>query len=426
MKIAFVSQPFDYVQPPVQAGSIGIWTYQMMQAAPAKQHAFIVYAKQFPNQQAFETHDGIAYRRFSTNLDEWLGKPFRLLELLLNFPRSKKPFYATRLSYLGYIAQIARDLRTQQCDVVHVHNYSQFVPVLRAFNPKIKIVLHMHCEWLSDLDRNMIAARLQKTDLVLGCSDYIAEKVRLRFPQYADRVRSVYNGVDLRYFSSAIHAETKEPKKPKRLLYVGRVSPEKGLHTLLQAFEIVIKEMPGVQLDMVGPAGNAPYEYMALISEDPRVAALSRYYHGLKKRGDYQQELKGQLSPEVSSHVQFVGQVPHAELLAYYRAADLLVNPSLSEAFGMSLIEAMASKVPVVATRVGGMTEITENGRLGLLAEAEDAAALAQAILTLLADEQLRRQLGEAGYQRAAALYSWERVAESLVGLYASLGVPEK
>ncbi len=426
MKIAFVSQPFDYVQPPVQAGSIGIWTYQMMQAAPAQQHSFIVYAKRFPPQPVFEEHDGIAYRRFSTSPDEWLGKPFRLLEMLLNFPRPKKPFYATRLSYLGYITQIARDLSARQCDVVHVHNYSQFVPVLRAFNPKIKIVLHMHCEWLSDLDRNMIAARLQKTDLVLGCSDYIAEKVRLRFPEHANRVRSVYNGVDLRYFSSAIHAETREQKTPKRLLYVGRVSPEKGLHTLLQAFEIVIREMPGVQLDIVGPAGNAPYEYMALISEDPRVAALSRYYRGLKKRGDYQQELKGQLSPEASNHVQFVGQVPHAGLLAYYRAADVLVNPSLSEAFGMSLIEAMASKISVVATRVGGMTEITENGRLGLLVEADDAAVLAQAILRLLEDDQLRQQLGEAGYRRTAALYSWQKVAESLVGLYASLDEPSK
>lgn len=87
----------------------------------------------------------------------------------------------------------------------------------------------------------------------------------------------------------------------------------------------------------------------------------------------------------------------------------------------MSLVEAMANRLPVVATRVGGMTEIVEHGRTGLLVEAGNAEALAEALAIVLKYEQQRQYMGEAGYRRALERYSWRQVSDSLLGHYQRL-----
>jgi glycosyltransferase involved in cell wall biosynthesis len=96
----------------------------------------------------------------------------------------------------------------------------------------------------------------------------------------------------------------------------------------------------------------------------------------------------------------------------------LLLNPSFSESFGMSLIEAMACGIPVVATRVGGMTGIVADGETGLVVEPGDVPALAEATSVLLADDSRRREMGAAARRRALELFSWERVTEALDALY--------
>jgi glycosyltransferase involved in cell wall biosynthesis len=81
----------------------------------------------------------------------------------------------------------------------------------------------------------------------------------------------------------------------------------------------------------------------------------------------------------------------------------------------------MAAGVPVIATRVGGMTEIVEEGRNGLLVESGNASALAEAILQLLSDDDLRESMGKAGHQRSLEVFSWERIAENLLNQYRNI-----
>ena len=87
----------------------------------------------------------------------------------------------------------------------------------------------------------------------------------------------------------------------------------------------------------------------------------------------------------------------------------------------MSLVEAAASQLPVVATRVGGMPEIIEEGVTGLLVAANDPVALAEAILTLLRDEGKRRAMGQAARRRAERLFNWQRITDSLWRCYQQL-----
>lgn len=278
----------------------------------------------------------------------------------------------------------------------------------------------MMCEWLAELDKAWAERRLQDTDMVMGCSQFTTGRIKQRFPQHAHKCHTVYNGVDPRYFLSAQSGEDKGQSKQKNLLFVGRVSPEKGLHFLLQAMRKVAGRFPDIKLNIVGPIGSAPYEYMGLISDDPKVNQIVSFYKGRLFRDNYPTYLQ-QLTDGLEKNVTFTGLVPHTETIKYYQTADILINPSLTEAFGMSLVEAMASRVPIVATRVGGMTEIIEDAHTGLLVESANPEALADTIIHLLENENLRAEMGEAGPGKITEKYSWGNIARSLGELYHKL-----
>ena len=426
MKIAFVHQPIGIISSSAPRGSIELWIYEMA-CRLARSNEVIVYAKRGHHQKKFEYDQGVQYRRISTAVDEWftfISKAFdkirrfplfQKIKAIVFFRNVKRPLFASSLFYFTYILQVARDLKREKCDIVHLHNFSQFVPIIRAFNPKIKIVLHMHCEWLTQLDRTMIENRLKEVDLIIGCSEYITEKIRLVFPQFAERCQTIYNGVDVDYFVSQNSHVSANKNGVKRLLFVGRVSPEQGLHVMLEAFQEVVKHYPQAQLEIVGSASISPIEFIVALSDNPKISELACFYN---KTGYIFHLQKQLLSYNIMDNVTFTGYIPHKHLINHYRQADMLVNTSFSEAFGMSLIEAMACQVPVVATRVGGMTEIVEEGKTGILVESGNAPELAKAILYILSDEDLMKRMRNAARERAGELFSWDKIADDLLCQY--------
>jgi glycosyltransferase involved in cell wall biosynthesis len=420
VKVAFVNLPWDEVVPPVEGGSIAIITYQIARRL-AGSHDIVIYSKKGHDQPKTQYDEyGIHHRRMSVTAEDWLVKPLKLVDKLPLFRDPRKPLFASRAYYLGYALQVARDLQKQQPDIVHIHNFSQFVPVIRALNPKARIVLHMNCEWLTQLDRSMVEERLGETDMILGCSEYITEKIRRCFPQFAGRCHTLFNGVDLDLFASNTDGSTLGKTGAKRILFVGRVSPEKGVHVLLDAFQVLAESCPQAQLDIIGPVGAAPFEFIVPLSDDDNVSDLASFYGRVVRVGRFDRfdsvlHLEDRLSEDAARKVSFLGPIPHSRLCSHYRDSDVFAFPSVwNEPFGMPLVEAMASCVPVVATRGGGIPEIVEEGQTGLLVERANAAALAQAILYLLEDKDLRKAMGEAGQRRATRLFSWERIAEDL------------
>jgi glycosyltransferase involved in cell wall biosynthesis len=260
----------------------------------------------------------------------------------------------------------------------------------------------------------MIERRLRHADLIVGCSDYITNQVRARFPQHAPRCVTIYNGVEVVRSPSTASSDG-----TIQLLNVGRVSPEKGLHVLVEAMEQVVADHPDVRLTIVGEESPVPYEFAVEISSDPVVRDLARFYGG-----SYLQQLRDRMSAAVAERVVFVDRIPHAETQRYYVAADVFVYPSIFESFAIPPVEAMAAGVPVIASRIGGMQETVVHERTGLFVEREDPDALAAAIKRMIEDRELRHRLGEAGSVRAAELFSWEAIASdvetSLEGLVAS------
>jgi glycosyltransferase involved in cell wall biosynthesis len=412
LKIAFINQPWTVAAPSQGSDSTGIWTYRIARCL-VHSHQVIFYGSQSQNQKSNYYQDRIHYRAVSLIFDDIL-RPIRgLQKLKLN---RSLPSFASKLFSLGYILQVALDLRQQQCDIIHIHNFSQFVPIIRAFNPKAKIVLHMHCEWLSQLNREAITKRIEQTDLVIGCSNYLTNKIRDRFPSLAVRCQTVYNGVDTTHFVPNNQQTTASNKDKPRLLFVGRVSPEKAIHLLIDAFVQVVKHYPQAQLEIIGPELIVSKKFLTDLSDDPKIIALAPFY-----TGSYLAHLKKRIPPDLAPQIQFTGSLPQEKLLQHYWEADIVINPSLSEAFGMSLVEGMACEKPVIGARVGGMTEAIAPGVTGLLFESGDATALADAIRELLSDEQRRILMGKAGRKRVIKMFSWEQIAQSLLKQYQSI-----
>lgn len=410
MKIAMIQQPIGRISPNDLRDSIGIWIYETTHHL-AKFLDVVVYAKKGRNQKKVESYGGVQYRRVLDTPDKSFVRILKFIDKQF-CAREKRPLYASPLYCLTYAFQLAKKLRADNCNIVHIHNFSQLVPVIRAFNPDIKIVLHMHCEWLTQLDREMIEQRLREVDLIIGCSNYLTEKIRSRFPQFADRCYTVYNGVNVNKFVSANNKRDNKKKDIKRLIFVGRVSPEKGLHILLDSFKKIVEQYPKLQLEIIGPTNPCPLEWIVAVSDDPKVSALRSFYHR-----NYLSYIMNQLS-DIANNVFFTGFIPYKHMINHYQHADVFINSSFSEAFGLPILEAMACELPVVASRVGGIPEAVENGESGLLVEPGDSTELARAILRLLCDENLRRSLTEAARERAVKIFSWEQTAKNLICQY--------
>lgn len=422
MKIAFLNQPSDEFVPPVNRGSLAIIAAQIARRL-ARGHEVVVYARRGPGQELEEAADGLRVRRIPR-----VGlRAHQALDALSGLSGATTPFFASPRYFRGYLDGVLRDLPRERPDVIHFFSLSQWAPLLRTACPRARLVLHMQGESLSQLPAGPVAEHLRHVDVVVACSQHVAGLVCRRFPGFADRVRVVPNGVDTDRFRPApgITAE------PGRILFVSRVSPEKGVHVLVEAFRKVWEERPDAQLDVVGTPGLLPWSLLGGLSDDPKVRELVRFYgdgplarawRQLRRGGEaYRAELWRLLPEKAAQRICFAGAVAHEAIPERYQRASLFVLPSLSDAFGIPVVEAMACGLPVVGARTGGIAESVEHGRTGLLVAPGDAGELAGALLRLLDDPALAAAMGRSGRVRAARLYSWDLVASDLADLYRGL-----
>ena len=421
MKLAFIAQPFERLKSSSVGSSVAIWTAAVARQCLQAGHRTVVFGNQggaFGAQHV--CHGGIDFVFTPTGLDRLQNKVggvwTRIRSRACNTATPATPSFAAAWSHRGYAAAVAHRLRRGHFDVAHIMNYSQFVPIIRARNPACRIGLHMHCDWLSQLPIETVRPRVRQADLIIGCSEHVTQAIVARFPEYASRCVTVPN-------AAAIPDGPPLPSGGRTVLFVGRLSPEKGVHHLIRAFHDVLRVFPDASLRLVGGAGSAPPEYLVFLSDDPHVAALRTFYSGRRPglKDPYLDALEREAGSELGRRIHIEGWMDGDRLEAYYREACLLVNPSLSEAFGMSLVEAMMHGRPVVATKVGGMPYIVEDQRTGLLVAPADPPALARAILELLEHRDRSHQMGEVGRQRALSEFTWDRCSRLLLEHYQSL-----
>ena len=209
----------------------------------------------------------------------------------------------------------------------------------------------------------------------------------------AKRITVIPNGVDVDRFratrdGSPGTGDAGYPRRRRRVLMVANLRRGKGHDTLIDAVPSVLRRFPDATFSFAGGG--------------PERARLTSH---AAKRG-------------VADALAWLGHRDDVETLA--AAADIFVLPSRSEAFPNALLEAMSAGLPAIATRVGGIPEIVDDGRTGLLVRRDDPADLADALCRLMSDEQLAAALGAAARQRIRASYSFERMTAQFEALYAT------
>ena len=317
------------------------------------------------------------------------------------------------MHYASYNLQVAAAARRERPDSVRLSNFSKLVPLFRRACPDALVVLSMHCEWLTQLDRRLVDRRLAQADVIVGVSDFVTDRIREAFPRHAGRCVTVHNGADVEAFRPR---EGGRPPGPFRFLTVGRISPEKGSHVLLEAFAQLGLRREDVELHVVGKEGLPPGDMLLNLDDRPRVRALAPEF-----QPGYLARIRSKLPEAVRPRVHFHAWLDHDRLVEHYARADAFVFPSVwDEPFGIPVAEAMAAGLPVVATRVGGIPEIVLDGETGLLAEAGDADGLAAALERLADDAWLCRELGAAGRARAVRRFSWDRAADAYRTIFAA------
>jgi glycosyltransferase involved in cell wall biosynthesis len=234
---------------------------------------------------------------------------------------------------------------------------------------------------------------------LLAVSEHVRRNAheRLGFP--LERIDLLYNPVDIDQFQSGdssrrqkLLEELRLPEGSFILLNVARVLPLKGLQYAIRALPAVREKYPGAHLVSVGAVGDQ--RWLSILEAEAASLGVGRYIRFLGERRD----------------------IP--DLL---RCCDLFVFPSLYEGLGISLIEAMASGRACVASRTGPIPEAIRHGVDGWLAPPADDRALADAICTLLADEDKRKRLGEAAAESVRARFHPTTTAGTLEGIYKSV-----
>jgi glycogen(starch) synthase len=194
----------------------------------------------------------------------------------------------------------------------------------------------------------------------------------------------IHNGVDVDEIRRARPASHARPY----ILAIGRHVPQKGFDVLIDAYAAVLRAKPDAP-DLV-IAGDGPQR----ADLEKQVADL-----GLAER------------------IEFPGRCDRPTTASLFRGCDVFVLPSRHEPQGIVCLEAMAAGKPVVATRVGGVPEVVRDGECGMLVDPDDSGALATSIGAVLSDDELRRRVGAAAYDRAD-LFDWSQIGGAYDALY--------
>ena len=430
MKIAILNQPQDPIGAgEEQRGSVAIVNWELARRL-ADRYEVVVYAPRTHGQAARERWGGIEIRR----IPFVARRLHKAMQLLAGRLRSSAPYFTSRLYYKEYFSQVARDLAKSRPDVVHLPQQMQFASLFKRAAPGVRVVVHIHQDELAKLDRALLRRDLADVDAVATVSEFVTAGARARLPEMAARIHTVGNGVDVLRFRPAARKPDERQPRLLRLLYVGRIAPDKGVHLLLDAFDRLVSEGIGLELTLIGKPGLLPYDLLSRLlgGDEPALAAVREFYgHSLRSwlgkeilgRGrSYGDALHARLSPAAADRVRFLGTVPQPVLIDAYRAADLLVLPSVwQESYGLPVAEAMACGVPVLASASGGVPELIEDGITGRLVPRLDPEALQCALREMAADRTRLLAMGDAARIRAERLLTWTRSAERLERLYGGL-----
>jgi len=286
-------------------------------------------------------------------------------------------------------------LREMRFDVVHLHE--PLMPVL-----PLVVLRHSHTVNVGtfhayreiahpgyEYGRHLLQPFFDRLDGKIAVSEAARDAVSRYFP---GDYTVIPNGIDYDRFNHGAEPLPMYNDGRPTILFFGRLDKRKGFEFLLAAFGRVRQQIPDARLLVVG----------AFSREDKEPFVL-------------------QVRREGIHGVHFIGYVPEQDKPRYFRSCDVFCAPSLGfESFGIVLLEAMAAGRAIVASDIPGYRSVLTNEREGVVVEPANSDALAEALIRLLRERDLRARMGARGQETARA-FSWDKVARRILGLYDEL-----
>ena len=311
------------------------------------------------------------------------------------------PRFAPALETLSIGLAMARD--PVDADVVHAHTwYADMAALWISMLHRIPLIVTLHSmeplrPWKADQlgSGYLVSTWIEKTAVeaahrVIAVSEGMRDDIVRHFDVDPAKVVVIHNGIDPERFrrTDRRDALARRGVKEPYVLFVGRITDQKGIFHLLEAAPAL---PAGVQLVLCAAAPDTP---------------------------EIEERLRRALPTH--SNVHWIGEmVPVEDVVQLYSHAAVFVCPSIYEPFGLINLEAMACEAPVVASGVGGILEVVQDGITGFLVEPARADQLAEKIRRVLDDPALARTMGKAGRRRVEERFSWDSVAERTERVYA-------
>ena len=311
------------------------------------------------------------------------------------------------------------DDNDEQFDLVHSHYWlsgrtgvrikdKYSIPLANSFHTlgKVKDLARSNGEPLSSKERLLTEEEvISRSDCVIASTPYEFEDLFEHYAASPERLCVSPPGVDHSMFKPGDRGLAR-----KRLglgsepvvVYAGRIQAHKGTSTAVEAYALLRASLdPGLGVPVLQIIGGA--------SGEDGQAELDKC-----------REVAGRYG--VSDGIQFIDPVPHSILADHYRAADVVIVPSLSESFGLVAAEAQACGTPVVASKTGGLEYVVSSSESGLLVDPHDPAAFATAIKTIVEHESFAQRLSE-GAVAFSQRFSWDSTTNRLLELYEGIRV---
>ena len=290
------------------------------------------------------------------------------------FPFFSKPQGDGAALTLQQVTDVRRLKRRFVPDLVHVNSCGRsawFHLVTDATAAPTLVTLHQPLS--GDIDAASVAGRLLATaSWIACCSNAVLESVCRLWPRMGTRASVIDNALP-----SVCAASPPLSLQPPRLLFVGRLVPEKGLDAVMGALPPLFTRVPQARLVVAGD-------------------------------GPLRAHLEAQAAQlELTPHIRFVGAVSPEAVRDLMAETSIIIVPSRVEGFGLVALEAAMMGRPVVATDVGGLPHVVQHGVTGLLVDADDPRGFVRAIETLIHDPDAARRLGAAARQRALSRFDW-------------------
>jgi glycosyltransferase involved in cell wall biosynthesis len=352
-------------------GALARYMYEVIVNAPTDRFDITVYSTSCNTEYAYKYP--IQKPRFG-RFTLWLDRIFTKLHT----------------GFAGWFYILSFYPKLKKNELIHVFNRPFYALILRKLGYKGKIIIHLQNDfYLSSVD--YAKAFIKSADLVISCSEKIADRLFEKDPENKHKSKVIYNGADPEKFTFVPFEGRK-----KQLLYVGRIDPIKGVHNLLDAYAEVAKEFPDWKLVLAGSAG----------------------FGGRNKLTPYEEQIKAKINTinHAGGQIEHLGYVNHAKLPELFQESQLFCLPSVvHEAFGIVIVEAIFCGTPVVCSNLGGMPEAV--GPYGVLCN-PNAGDLKKGILAYLRVPEKMIADSTAGLKRAQEMFSWKAIAQEQYKTY--------